>query len=127
MYNSVLLAIIVLECAIVYILVMTFIVCNCATVHILHTLIVHNIVMLFCSALMLHKWFDIYILCCCNSLHRQMVPMVSEHADSPPTHTLIHILNVSLQAILFQTPPPSHMHTHIYTQYKPVCNQAGQA
>ena len=44
-----------------YILVMTFIVCNCATVHILHTVIVHNIVMLFCSALI--KWFDIYILC----------------------------------------------------------------
>ena len=44
MYNSVLLAIIVLKCAIVYILVMTFIVCNCAIVHILHTLIVLNIV-----------------------------------------------------------------------------------
>ena len=63
MYNSVLLAIIVLECAIVHILVMTFIVCNCAIVHIRHTLIVLNIVMLFCSTLMLHKWFDIYILC----------------------------------------------------------------
>ena len=76
--------------------------------------------MLFCSALMLHKWFDIYILCCCNSLHRQMVSMASEHADPPPhsPQTLIHILKVSLKAILFQTPPPLHMHTHIYTQYK---------
>ena len=107
---------------------MTVTVCNCATVHILHTLIVLNIVKLFCSALMLHKWFDIYILCCCNGLHRQMVPMASEHADPlPPTHTLIHILNVSLKAILFQTPPPSHMHTHVYTQYRSVCNQAEQA
>ena len=66
---------------------------------------------------MLHKWFDMYILCCCNSLHRQMVPMASEHADFPPTHTLIHILNISLKAILFQTPPPSRMHTLIHTQY----------
>ena len=68
-------------------------------------------------------------LCCCNGLHRQMVPMASEHADPPPppTHTLIHILKVCLKAILSQTPPPSHMHTPIYTQYKSVCNQAGQA
>ena len=67
-------------------------------------------------------------LCCCNGLHRQMVPMASEHADPPPhTHTLIHILKVCLKAILSQTPPPSHMRTLIYTQYKSVCNQAGQA
>ena len=30
---------------------------------------------------MLHKWHYIYILCCCNSLHRQVVPVASEHAD----------------------------------------------
>ena len=56
-------------------------VCNSPyTAAVRHALIVHNSV-LFCIELMLHKWHYIYILCCCNSLHRQVVPVASEHAD----------------------------------------------